>query len=182
MEYVLGEPIGSRMHLDKNPSYNLTIPLMLRMFPEVRLIVALRDPRDVVLSCYLRHLPLNSVSVHFLNLERTVDKYVFDMAAWLRIRKLLDVPWCEVRYEDTVANAEAQARRALTALDLAWNDQVLNYRTRQSKWKSVTSPSYEAVTQPIYTRAIGRWKNYQRYLTPVLEKLEPFLREFGYST
>jgi tetratricopeptide (TPR) repeat protein len=182
MEYVLGEPIGSRLHLDKNPSYNLTIPLMLRIFPEVRLIVAIRDPRDVVLSCYLRHLPLNSVSVHFLDLERTAEKYVFDMAAWLRLRKLLDVPWCEVRYEDTVANAEAQARRALSALDLAWNDQVLNYRARLSKSKSVTSPSYEAVAQPLYTRAIGRWKNYQKHLTPVLEKLEPFLREFGYAT
>ena len=33
MEYLLGEPIGGRMHLDKNPAYNLTIPLMLRVFP-----------------------------------------------------------------------------------------------------------------------------------------------------
>ena len=60
MEYLLGEPIGGRMHLDKNPAYNLTIPLVLRLFPETRLIIALRDPRDVVLSCYLRYLPLNA--------------------------------------------------------------------------------------------------------------------------
>ncbi|HEX6963721.1 MAG TPA: sulfotransferase, partial [Lacipirellula sp.] len=63
MEYLLGEPIGSRLHLDKNPAYNLVIPLLLRVFPEARLIIALRDPRDVVLSCYLRYLPLNAVSV-----------------------------------------------------------------------------------------------------------------------
>ena len=44
MEYLLGEPIAGRMHLDKNPAYNLTIPLVLRFFPETRLIVALRDP------------------------------------------------------------------------------------------------------------------------------------------
>ena len=69
MEYLLGEPIAGRMHLDKNPAYNLTIPLVLRFFPETRLIVALRDPRDVVLSCYLRYLPLNSVSVRFLDIE-----------------------------------------------------------------------------------------------------------------
>ena len=50
MEYLLGEPIGGRMHLDKNPAYNLMVPLMLRIFPEARLIVALRDPRNVVLS------------------------------------------------------------------------------------------------------------------------------------
>ena len=48
MEYLLGEPIAGRMHLDKNPAYNLTIPLVLRFFPETRLIIALRDPR---MSC-----------------------------------------------------------------------------------------------------------------------------------
>ena len=40
MEYLLGESIGGRMHLDKNPSYNLAIPNMLRVFPETRIIVA----------------------------------------------------------------------------------------------------------------------------------------------
>ena len=65
MEYILGAIRGRRMHLDKNPAYNLTIPQVLRFFPETRLIVALRDPRDVVLSCYLRYLPLNAVAVRF---------------------------------------------------------------------------------------------------------------------
>ena len=116
MEYLLGEPIGGRMHLDKNPAYNLTIPLVLRMFPETRLIIALRDPRDVVLSCYLRYLPLNSISVEFLDVQRTAERYANDMSAWLKFRGLLDSPWCEVRYEDTVSNLESQARRALSTL------------------------------------------------------------------
>jgi hypothetical protein len=47
--------------------------------------------------------------------------------------------------------------------------------------KHVCSPSYEAVAQPIYTRAIGRWKNYERLLEPVLAMLDPFVREFGYA-
>lgn len=182
MEYLLGEPIRGRMHLDKNPAYNLTIPLVLRIFPESRLIVALRDPRDVVLSCYLRYLPLNAVSVRFLDIERTAKRYAFDMAAWLTFRELVDVPWCEVRYEDTVANLEAQARRALATLGLAWDDVVLNYRQRLTTEKQVTSPSYEAVAQPVYTRAIGRWKNYERLLEPALKTLDPFVRELGYSS
>ena len=33
MEYLL-EPIAGRMHLDKNPAYNLTIPFVLRVFPK----------------------------------------------------------------------------------------------------------------------------------------------------
>jgi hypothetical protein len=181
MEYLLGEPIGKRMHLDKNPAYNLTIPLMLRVFPETRLIIALRDPRDVVLSCYLRYLPLNAVSVRFLDVRRTAERYALDMRAWLKFRELVDVPWCEIRYEDTVADTEGQARKALATLAMAWDDQVLGYRQRLTDTKRVTSPSYEAVAQPIYTRAIGRWKNYQKCLEPALETLAPFIREFGYD-
>ncbi len=182
MEYLLGQPLGGRMHLDKNPAYNLTIPLVLRLFPEIRLIIALRDPRDVVLSCYLRYLPLNAVSVRFLDAERTASRYALDMTAWLKFRELIDVPWCEIRYEDTVANLEQQARRALETLGLPWDDQVLNYRQRLTTEKLVTSPSYEAVAQPIYTCAIGRWRNYERLLQPAFEILDPFIREFGYSS
>jgi tetratricopeptide (TPR) repeat protein len=181
MEYLLDEPIGDRVHLDKNPAYNLTIPLVLRVFPEIRLVVALRDPRDVVLSCYLRYLPLNFVSVQFLDVRRTAERYALDMGAWLKFRDLIEAPWCEVRYEDTVADLAGQARRALGILGLEWDDQVLDYRQRLHQSKHVNSPTYEAVAQPIYTKAIGRWKNYERLLEPALETLEPFVRVFGYD-
>ena len=181
LEYLLGEPIGARLHLDKNPAYNLTLPLMLRVFPETRLIIALRDPRDVILSCYLRHLPLNPVSVRFLTPERTAERYALDMNTWLKLREMVEVPWCEVRYEDTVTDMEQQAQRALETLGLDWDDKILGYRSRLGKEKQVTSPTYEAVAEPIYTRAIGRWKNYQQLLEPAFEKLEPFVREFGYD-
>jgi hypothetical protein len=183
MEYLLGEPIAGRMHLDKNPAYNLTIPLMQRIFPETRLIIALRDPRDVVLSCYLRYLPLNAVSVRFLDVARTAERYALDMSAWLKFREIVDVPWCEIRYEDTVADLESQARKALTTLGLEWDRRVLDYRNRLAQTqKHVTSPTYEAVAKPIYTHAVGRWKNYQRLLEPVFDTLAPFIREFGYET
>jgi hypothetical protein len=182
MEYLLGEQIRGRMHLDKNPAYNLTIPFVLRVFPETKLIISLRDPRDVVLSCYMRYLPLNALSVRFLDVVRTAERYALDMSAWLKFRELIDVPWCEIRYESTVADLAAEARRALRALELPWDDQVLNYRQRLMDEKQVTSPSYEEVVQPIYSRSIGRWKNYQRLLEPALKTLDPFVHEFGYGS
>lgn len=181
MEYLLGEGIAGRMHLDKNPAYNLAIPLLLRLFPEARLIVALRDPRDVVLSCYLRHLPLNAISVCFLDIRRAAERYALDMRAWLKFREIIDAPWCQVRYEDCIADAESQVRRALATLGLPWDARVLDYRGRLTQAKRVTSPSYEAVAQPIYTRSIGRWQNYASLLEPAMGTLEPFIREFGYG-
>jgi tetratricopeptide (TPR) repeat protein len=182
MEYLGGEAIGERTHLDKNPAYNMTIPMMLRVFPEARLIIVLRDPRDVVLSCYMRYLPLNAVSVCFLDVQRTALRYALDMEAWLKFRELVDVPWCEVRYEDTIADLEAQIRRVLAGLELPWKPEVLNYRDHGAASKIVTSPSYEAVAQPIYAHANGRWKNYERLLEPARKILDPFIREFGYGS
>jgi tetratricopeptide (TPR) repeat protein len=179
MAAALNEPIGERVHLDKNPTLTLLVPGLLRLFPETRLLIALRDPRDVVLSCFMQYLPLNPNSVCFLTLERTARRYANDMGAWRKFRKLICAPWLEVRYEDCVADLEKQARRALEILDLPWSPQVLNYRERL-KQKAVASPTYEAVSKPIYTSAIGRWKHYQKYFEPCLEILQPSIEAFGY--
>lgn len=180
LEGMLREPIGDRVHLDKNPAMNLMIPAMLRVLPELRLLVALRDPRDVVVSCFLRYLPLNPVSVCFLTPQRTAERYALDLRAWLKLRDLIEAPWIEVRYEDTVADLPGQARRALDLLGLPWDDAVLAYRDRAAR-RQVLSPTYEAVTRPLYTTAIGRWHNYERQLAPVMAVLDPLVRDLGYS-
>jgi tetratricopeptide (TPR) repeat protein len=179
MQWMLGQPIGDRVHLDKNPAYNLVLPIMLRIFPETRLIVALRDPRDVVISCYLRYLPLNPVSVRFLTLERTAQRYALDMQAWLKFRDMVQTPWCEVRYEDAVADLGKQARRMLDTLGLPWDPMVLDYRQRLRD-RHVNSPTYEDVARPVYTTSVGRWRHYEQYLAPVLPTLEPFVEAVGY--
>lgn len=178
MAAALNQPIGDRVHLDKNPTMTLLLPGMLRLFPETRLLIALRDPRDVVVSCFMQYLPLNTNSVCFLALERTARRYAHDMAVWLRLRDMIPRPWLQVRYEDCVANLERESRKALEFLGLPWDASVLNYRERL-KAKAVSSPTYEAVSKPLYTSAIGRWKNYQKYLEPVLPILQPFIEAFG---
>ena len=40
--------------IDKNPSLTYLIPAIVRVFPEIKLLIALRDPRDVVLSCFMQ--------------------------------------------------------------------------------------------------------------------------------
>ena len=86
----------------------------------------------------------------------------------------------EIRYEDTVADLESEARRLLEFLELPWNEDVLSFQER-SKRKHIRTPSYEAVIKPIHNKSIGRWTNYAKYLEPYLEKLEPFIKEFKYS-
>jgi hypothetical protein len=120
------------------------------------------------------------VSVHFLTLEGTVKKYAKTMRNWLKIRGLLKNPWIEVRYEDTVADIESQARKVLDFLKLPWDESVLEYH-RHAQRKHIHSPTYEAVTKPVYTSSINRWRNYETQLQPYLEMLQPYVEAFGYE-
>jgi len=180
MEGALRGPIGSRLLIDKNPELTMLLPLVARVFPEMKVLFALRDPRDVVISCFSQQLPLNPVSVHYLTLEDTAKKYAKMMQAWLKLRTIIRNPWIEVRYEDMVADLEGQARRVLEFVDLPWDDRVLEYHRRAQK-KHVHSPTYEAVTKPVYSSSVGRWRNYVKQLEPYQEILRPFIEAFGYD-
>ncbi len=93
---------------------------------------------------------------------------------------MIPVRWVEVRYEDAVDNMAAVARRVTKAMGLGWDSAMLAYRDRTAE-KHVVSPSYDAVAQPVYRTAMSRWKNYQRQLEPVLDRLEPLIDQLGYG-
>jgi tetratricopeptide (TPR) repeat protein len=181
MSRWLGRPPGQRLLIDKNPNLQPFILAFVRFFPEARLIVALRDPRDVVLSCFMQpYWPLRVGSVGYLKLEDAATGYGRVMGIWRTLAPLLKNPWLEVRYEDMVNDLEAVARRTLDFLGVSWNPGVLKF-DEHARQKLVRSPSYADVAQPVYKRARGRWRNYQKYLEPHLETLAPFVKAFGYE-
>ena len=179
-EAFLREPTDGRVLLDKNPELTMILPAIVRVFPEIRVIVALRDPRDVCLSCFMQPLPMNSVSVNYLSIESTFNKYATVMKTWLHLRPLLQNDWMESRYENNVANLKIEAAKTLEFLGLPWDPKVLKFY-EHARDKHVRSPTYEAVTEPVHKRAVGRWSNYREFLEPHLGILEPFIEQFGYD-
>lgn len=180
-ELFLGRALGPRLLVDKNPALNVLIPAVVRIFPEARFLVALRDPRDVCLSCFMQPLALNPVSSAYLSLEGTVTQYASVMGFWRVLLPRLSSPWLEVRYEDFVAGPEKVARRVLDFLGLPWDETVLSFH-EHARAKAVRSPSYADVVKPVYRGAVGRWRNYHRHMKPYLERLEPFVAAFGYTS
>jgi tetratricopeptide (TPR) repeat protein len=180
VESFLGQSMGSRLLIDKNPSLTFLIPPLLRIFPEIKLLIALRDPRDVVLSCFMQPLPMGQVSAGYLSLENTIEEYCAMMRLWLALRPMIAGHYLEVRYEDMVEDLESVARQSLTFLGVPWDAQVLGFDAH-ARQKLVRSPTYADVTQPVYKRAKGRWRNYQKYLEPHLARLESFVKTFGYD-
>jgi len=173
-------PTGSKIVIDKVPLNIINIGLINLIFPEAKIIVAIRDPRDCSLSCFMQDFELNSAMIHFLSLDLAVRFYTQVMGAWLHFRNLITMPYIEIRYEDTVRDLEFQAKRLMAFLNLDWEPDVLQFH-RAAAERAINTPSYVAVTEPVHTRAIGRWKNYREPFAPLLPMLEPFVREFGYT-
>ena len=167
--------------MDKNPSPTASLHIWLRIFPELRVIIALRDPRDVIISCFFLNIMLNATNVNFLSLERTAKHYADLMDVWLRLRELGGFQWLETRYEDVVANVEGEGKRVTESLGLSWHpDQARYYET--ARRKVLFAPTYHDVTQPVYKRAVGRWERYAEALEPIQSRLTPYCRAFGYAT
>ena len=173
-------PIGSKIIIDKLPLNIMHIGLINLVFPDAKIIVAIRDPRDSCLSCFMQEFELNSAMIHFLTLDRAAHFYTQVMGAWLHFRDIITLSHLAIRYEDTVQNLEFEAKRLLDYLGLDWEPEVLQFHQHAAN-RVISTPSYVAVTEPVYTRAVGRWKNYQKEFAPLLSGLEPFLNEFGYE-
>jgi tetratricopeptide (TPR) repeat protein len=171
---------GDRLLLDKNPGTTVSLHVWLRLFPQSKVIIALRDPRDVIISCYFQNFPLSWAIVGFLSLEGTVKYYSGCMDVWLRLRELGGFDWIETRYEDMVANLEGEGRRVTNFLGLPWHEaQAAYYETARLKF--VHSPTYNEVTQPVHNRAVGRWEHYAGALAPLQADLAKYRRAFGYG-
>ncbi|MCX6923714.1 MAG: sulfotransferase [Verrucomicrobia bacterium] len=176
---IQGEP-AARILLDKNPSATMSLNVWLRVFPELKVIIALRDPRDVIISCFFLNIMLNSTNVNFLSLERTAKHYADLMDVWLRMRELGGFDWIETRYEDVVADLEGQGKRVTEFLGLTWHPGQGRYH-ETARRKFLFAPTYHDVTQPVYRRAIGRWERYAEALEPIQSRLAPYCRAFGYT-
>jgi len=170
---------AAELLLDKNPSPTALLHLWLRVFPDLKVIIALRDPRDVIVSCFFQNLMLNTTNANFLSLERTARHYAELMDVWLRLKELDGFDWLETRYEDIVRNLESEGRRSTEFLGLSWHPQQANYY-ETARQKFVSAPTYNEVTKPVYHRAVGRWQHYAEALAPIQERLTPYCRAFGY--
>lgn len=175
-----GRPMDGLIALDKNPGLTMSVPRFARTLPATRLIIMLRDPRDVCLSAYFQSINRTPLSVNWLTLEETVEQYAFTMNLWLKTREIIVQPWIEVRYEDVVREATEEGTRVTRFLGLDWHA-AQNDPAGHARRKLIKSPTHADVVQPIHPQAVGRWRRYEQHLAPFQSKLAPFCEAFGYD-
>ena len=167
--------------LDKHPMHLRHGPTIARLFPESRFILALRHPCDVLLSCWLTNFRLNNAMASFLDLGDAADLYDQAFTQWQRARDVLGLHVGTVVYERLVQDAEAELRPLFEGLGLTYPGAGLDHRDAARARGTVITASYAQVTEPIYQRAAGRWRRYAAHLAPVMDRIAPWIAQWGYA-
>lgn len=170
-----------QMLVDKSPLLTNEAAFIHRLFPGAAFILALRNPADVVLSCFASNFRLNNAMSNFVRLDTSAEFYDLTFSNWERARSVLPLDVRPIAYEEMVEDPSAVIRPLVEGLGLAWHEAMLDHTKTAANRGIITTVSYAQVTEPIYRRSVGRWEKYRKHLEPVLPALQPWAEKFGYA-
>jgi tetratricopeptide (TPR) repeat protein len=171
---------GQRL-VDKNPLNLLRLPLIRRLFPDARIVLAIRHPCDTVLSCFMQYFRAPDLALMCRDLPTLAGNYKRTFDFWYAQWPLLKPCSREIRYETFVADFDAEARRLSDFLQLPWDDAMLAPGEHARAKGFISTPSYSQVIEPINSRSVGHWKVYERHFAAALPILMPYIERWGYG-
>ncbi len=151
--------------VDKTPANVDYLGFIHRVLPNARFIYMQRDPVDTCLSCYFQNF-INAASFA-MDLQ--------DLAHYYREHHRLVKHWrsvlpkevfLEVPYAELVSDQEGWSRRIIEFIGLEWDPKVLEFHKTE---RAVLTASNWQVRQKMYSSSVGRWKNYQKFIGPLLK-------------
>jgi tetratricopeptide (TPR) repeat protein len=168
-----------KVFVDENPLNTPWLPLVAKLFPHARVIFTLRDPRDVVFSCFRRYFEMNLAMYEFVSLERAARFYAATMQLAAIYREKLGLAWIDVRHESLVQNFEEEMTRVCGFLGLPY-DRAMREFAKRARTRSITTASAAQIVRGLNDAGVGQWRNYASALAPILPILAPWVEKFGY--
>lgn len=161
-----GRGLKAPVLVDKTPSNFLYLGLIARAMPEARIVHLRRHPLD---TCFAVYKTLFRMGYPYsYRLDQLADYYIaYDrlMAHW---HKALPGRILDVAYEDLVHDVEGQSRQLLAHCGLQWDDGVLEFHNNKS---ASATASAAQVRRPVYRSSVGRWREHEKGLAPLAERL-----------
>jgi tetratricopeptide (TPR) repeat protein len=161
--------LDGRAHrvIDKLPDNVFELGVIATLFPAARIIFCRRDPRDICLFCYFQKFTAGQL-VFSYDLADCARRYLETERLTAHWRNVLPLRMLDVEYETLVGDIEGESRRLISFLGLDWEPACLDFHRTK---RTVTTASSWQVRQPLYAHSVGRWRNYERHLAPLLSVL-----------
>lgn len=169
-----------KVFVDKHPLNALRLPLILRLFPDAKILFAQRDPRDVVLSSYRRRFTMSSAAYQLLTLPGAAGLYDAAMRAAERLKPVLEDKTLVVRHEAVVADFDSAMRQVCDFLGLSWTDSLRDVAARARQGEAAT-PSGAQLARGLSAEGVGGWRRYRDQLAPAMPLLKVWVERFGYE-
>jgi tetratricopeptide (TPR) repeat protein len=159
---------GAPRFIDKMPNNFPSVGFINLILPNAKIIDARRHPLDSCLSCYrqlfARGQPftydLTDIGEYFLEYQRLMDHW----------HEVLPGQVLTMQYEDVVQDFETQVRRLLDFCDLPWEESCVRFYETD---RPVRTASSEQVRQPVHSKSINFWRNFEDKLDELITVLEP---------
>lgn len=168
--------------VDKMPLSTLHLPLILTVFPDAKILFAVRHPFASSLSCLMQNFNLNNAMGNLMNLDEITRFYAMTMGFWKTVSETCAFPRHVVCYERLTEDLEGEARGLTEFLELPWDPAMLDYAGTAKSKGIISTPSYHQVVQPVYKDAREKWRAYEKFFAPYRDRLDPFCKLFGYSS
>jgi tetratricopeptide (TPR) repeat protein len=174
-----GIDVAGKVFVDKHPLNSLKLPLIARLFPDAKILFALRDPRDVLLSCFRRRFQLNPSMYELLTIPGAAAFYAATMQFAFAAKESLGIGWHEVRYERLIAHFEREMRSICDYVGLEWMPGMGEFAGRVQNREHAT-PSTAQLSQGLVTSATAQWRHYESQLAPAFPALAPWIERLDY--
>ena len=159
LERLAARAPGKLRVVDKMLDNIFHLGLIAVLFPRARVIFTHRDGRDAALSVFMRHFAREvAYATDLVDAGRRWRETERMCAYW---RRCLPLAMHHVQYETLIGDFEAEARRLIAFLGLAWEPACLEFHKTD---RAVRTASVWQVRQPLYGSSVGRWRHYADHL------------------
>jgi tetratricopeptide (TPR) repeat protein len=160
---------GLRKHVRQESRFVTKLPedfwdlgLIAILLPKAHIVHCRRHPIDTCLSCYMQSFEGLKYAVNLENLAAVYQLYERMMEHW---RTVLPTQIFEVQYEKLVHDAAQVVPELCTFCGLTFEQKCLQFHQNQ---RNIDTASRWQVRKPLYGTSVGRWKQYQQFLGPLM--------------
>lgn len=167
--------------IDKLPLNSVLLCLVAKLFPNAKILFALRDPRDVVLSCFRRQFGMNAQMYELITLESAAIYYDVVQRLCDLYRQKLTLDVTIARHEDLLGNFAQEAQRLCAFLGLDYDPNMEQFSSH-ARERFIDTPSAAQVTRGLYTDAQRKWRNYKEQMSAVLPIVSEWVSHHAYPS
>ena len=170
---------ADKVIIDKYPLNLIELGFIKTLFPDSKIILAIRHPLDCIISCVLTAFKMNDGMINFENIHTTSFFYNECFELLFKYFYYYEIKYHQVKYENIVTDFKHEISKLINFLNLNFEENINNFQITAKQREKINTPSYDQVVQPIYSSSINRYKNFDE-IKNIKVDINRWINQFAY--